>query len=94
MRIFLGLLLFTCSVLVCQPAEAQYLHPKIKAKTVTVRSAVILPPKVELMKESAKGSEMMIAESEEASIKVLDAVGQALQAKKITLVPSPFGPKI
>ena len=78
----IALLLLFCGVLGCQQAEAQYLHPKIKEKKVTVRSAVILPAKVELTKESAKGSEMMVAESEEASVKVVDAVAQALQEKK------------
>lgn len=93
MRVFIGFLLVFCSVLICQPAEAQYLHPKIKEKQVTVRSAVILPAKVELTKESAKGMEMMVAESEDASVKVLDAVRQALEEKKISLVPSPFDQK-
>ena len=93
MRVFIGFLLVFCSVLICQPAEAQYLHPKIKEKQVTVRSAVILPAKVELTKESAKGREMMVAESEDASVKVLDAVRQALEEKKISLVPSPFDQK-
>jgi hypothetical protein len=93
MRVFIGFLLVFCGVLICQPAEAQYLHPKIKEKQVTVRSAVILPAKVELTKESAKGREMMVAESEDASVKVLDAVRQALEEKKISLVPSPFDQK-
>ena len=89
----IALLLLFCGVLGCQQAEAQYLHPKIKEKKVTVRSAVILPAKVELTKESAKGSEMMVAESEEASVKVVDAVAQALQEKKISLMQSPFDNK-
>ena len=93
MRNFLALLVFVCLALTCGQAEAQYLHPKIKEKTVTVRSAVILPAKVELTKESAKGTEMMVAESEDASVKVLDAVTGALQDKKISLVPSPYDKK-
>ncbi len=47
-------LLFFSSVLGCQQIQSQYLHPKIANKTVTVRSAVILPAKVELTKVSAK----------------------------------------
>jgi len=93
MRICLAFLLFFSTVLTCQPAEAQYLHPKIKEKKVTVHSAVILPPKVELTKASAKGSEMMVAESADASTRVLDAVGQVLQEKKISLVSSPYDQK-
>ena len=93
MRIFVACQLFLCSLLLCQPADAQYLHPKIKEKQVTVRSAVILPAKVELTKESAKGTEMMVAESADASTRILDAVGLALQEKKISLVQSPFDQK-
>src|SRR4051794_11997212 len=47
--------------------EAQYLHPKLVEKKVTIRSAVILPAKVEIVKESAKGQEMMVAESADIS---------------------------
>ena len=70
--------------------EAQYLHPKIVEKKVTIHSAVILPAKVEIVKESAKGSEMMVAESADISSSVMEAVGQSLQKKKITVAPNPF----
>src|SRR6476661_416189 len=72
--------------------EAQYLHPKVVEKKVTIRSAVILPAKVEITKESAKGAEMMVAESADISSKVTEAVGQTLKQKKITVAPSPFEP--
>jgi hypothetical protein len=85
----LVLLLLACTI-VCQQAKGQYLHPKISQKTVTVHSAVILPAKVEITKESAKGSEMMVAESEQASNTVFNAVGQVLQEKKINVIKSPF----
>ena len=76
--------LFTANV------EAQYLHPKVVEKKVTIHSAVILPAKVEITKESAKGSEMMVAESADISNSVMEAVGQSLQKKKITVAPNPF----
>jgi hypothetical protein len=72
--------------------EAQYLNPKIAEKKVTIRSAVILPAKLEITKESAKGSEMMVAESAEVSGSVVEAVGQALQQKKINVVANSFEP--
>ena len=72
--------------------EAQYLHPSVKEKKVTIRSAVILPAKVEIVKESAKGSEMMVAESANISGSVMEAVDQTLQKKKITVAPNPFEP--
>ncbi len=72
--------------------EAQYLHPKVVEKKVTIHSAVILPAKVEIVKESAKGQEMMVAESADISSSVMEAVRQAFEKKKITVAPSPFEP--
>ncbi len=51
-------------------AKAQYVNTRIIEKKVTIRSAVILPAKVEITKESAKGAEMMVAESADISAKV------------------------
>ena len=89
------LFLIVCCVLVHSYAadvNAQYLHPKVSEKKVTIRTAVILPAKVEIVKESAKGSEMMVAESADISDKTEAAVGQALQEKKISVVPDWFAP--
>ncbi len=89
------LLLILCCVLAHSYAakvKAQYLHPSITGKKVTIRTAVILPAKVEIVKESAKGQEMMVAESADISGKTAEAVGQALQAKKITVVTNSFEP--
>lgn len=74
--------------------NAQYLNPKVVEKKVTIRSAVILPAKVEITKESAKGAEMMVAESADISRSVTEAVGQALQEKKITLAANSFEPTV
>ena len=84
-----------CTVFVSYDAanvSAQYLNPKVVEKKVTIRSATILPAKVEITKESAKGAEMMVAESAEISGKVTEAVGQALQEKKINVVTNSFDP--
>jgi hypothetical protein len=70
--------------------QAQYINTKLVEKKVTIRSAIILPAKVEITKESAKGSEMMVAESADISSKVMDAVGQVLQKKKISVAPNLF----
>jgi hypothetical protein len=77
-------------VAVCQNAGAQYLNSKIADKKVTIRSAVVLPAKVEITKESAKGSQMMVAESAQISNTIFDVVGQTLQQKKISVLKSPF----
>ena len=89
------LLLMLCCVVAHSYAasvKAQYLNPKISEKKVTIRTAVILPAKVEIVKESAKGSEMMVAESADISGRTADAVGQALQEKKISVVTNTFAP--
>ena len=83
-------LLFFCCLLAYGRTEAQYLHPRIIDKKLKVHNAVVLPAKVEIRKESAKGSEMMVAESEQTSKTVSDSVGQTLQEKKITVLKSPF----
>ena len=94
LRVRFVLLVLCCMFAHLQAAEAnaQYLNPKIKEKKVTIRSAVILPAKVEIVKESAKGSEMMVAESADISNKTVEAVGQALQKKKISVVTNTFDP--
>lgn len=73
-------------------AQAQYVNSKVVAKKVTIHSAVILPAKVEITKESAKGSEMMVAESADISAKVVEAVGVALQKKKMSVATNSFDP--
>jgi hypothetical protein len=72
--------------------KAQYVNTKLVQKQVTIRSATILPAKVEITKESAKGSEMMVAESAEISASVMEAVGLALQKKQFTVVSNSFEP--
>ena len=90
MKIRFVLMILCC--LFAANVEAQYLHPKVVEKKVTIHSAVILPAKVEITKESAKGSEMMVAESAQVSGSVTEAVGQALQQKKINVAANPFEP--
>ena len=83
--------IFLCCVYAAD-AQAQYLNTKVTEKKVTIRSAVILPAKVEITKESAKGSEMMVAESADISVKVMEAVDQALTEKKISIAKNTFEP--
>ena len=88
------LLALCCALLHVQAADvnAQYVNIKLVEKKVTIRSATILPAKVEVTKESAKGSEMMVAESAEISASVVEAVGMALQKKQFTVVSNSFEP--
>jgi Zn-dependent protease with chaperone function len=71
-------------------AYAQYLNPKLKSKQVVVRNVVILPPKIDIIRESTKGAEGMVEESAALSLKVADLVAQALQQKKINVLATPF----
>lgn len=82
-------LIFVCCMFAAN-AQAQYVNTKLAEKKITIRSAVILPAKVEITKESAKGSEMMVAESADISGKVMVAVDQALTEKKITVAKNTF----
>lgn len=88
------LLALCCALLHLQAADvnAQYVNVKLVEKKITIRSAAILPAKVEITKESAKGSEMMVAESAEISASVVEAVGEALQKKQFTVTSNSFEP--
>src|SRR5258708_40326987 len=63
-------------------ARAQFLHPKISKKETTVRNVVIMPAKVEVMRDSMKGPEGMAAESEELSTRVEKMVGEVMSKQK------------
>ncbi len=70
-------------------AFAQYLHPKITSKQTTVRNIVVLPAKVEIVRDSMKGPEGMGAESEQLSARVTGLITDALAAKHITALTTP-----
>jgi len=61
--------------------RAQFLHPKI-SKVSTIRKVVILPAKVSIVRDSMKGPEGMVAESEDLSARVEKAVAEVLADKK------------
>jgi hypothetical protein len=62
-------------------ARAQYLHPKITKKETVVRNVVILPAKIDVVRNSMKGPEGLGAESEQLSTRVEDAVAAVLADK-------------
>ncbi|HEY0726681.1 MAG TPA: hypothetical protein VGD38_01345, partial [Pyrinomonadaceae bacterium] len=63
-------------------AEAQFIHPKIKSKEVTIRRVVVLPAKVNVVRDSMKGPEGMAAESEQLSGRVEAMIAEVLAKKK------------
>ena len=96
-KLRIGILVWSAlllAVITPHAARAQYLHPKITKKEVTVRKVVILPAKVDVVRDSMKGPEGMAAESEELSGRVEKAVADVLANSKhiATLsAPAPSG---
>lgn len=73
--------------------SAQDLHPKLKSGEKTVRTVLVLPPKVEIVRQGVKGVEGMIKESEEVEEVILKMVSKVLNEKNINLAASPFTPQ-
>jgi len=72
-----------------QQVHAQFIHPKIKSKETTIRTIVVLPAKVNVVRDSMKGPEGMVAESDELSMRVEKMVAEVLsQQKHVTTVPT------
>ena len=64
--------------------RAQYLHPKVSGKATTIRKVVLMPAKVEIVKQSMRGPEGMAAESDLLSTRVTQLITEALAAKHIS----------
>ena len=70
-------------------ARAQFLHPKVVKKETTIRNVVVLPAKVEIVRDSMKGPEGMAAESEMVSDRVAKLVSDALSKKQVGTLGGP-----
>jgi hypothetical protein len=82
------LLLFVALV-AAQTARAQFLHPRITTKETTVRKVVIMPAKVQVVRQSMKGPEGMAQESELLSERVQKLLSEALATKNVTTMAGP-----
>jgi hypothetical protein len=72
-----------------QEVNAQFLHPKIQSKQTTIRRVVVLPAKVNVVRDSMKGPEGMAAESDELSARVAAMVAEVLSKQKnVATVPT------
>src|SRR5258705_12894909 len=69
--------------------HAQFLHPKIKSKETTIRTVVVLPAKVNVVRDSMKGPEGMAAESDELSARVEKIIAEVLSKQKNVTTLSP-----
>src|SRR6185295_7900362 len=71
-------------------AHAQFIHPKIKSKETTIRTVVVMPAKINVVRDSMKGPEGMAAESDELSVRVEKMVAEVLSKRKnVTTLPIP-----
>ena len=90
LRLLATLLLIGFIGFTSHSVHAQFLHPKIKSKETTIRTVVVLPAKVNVVRDSMKGPEGMAAESDELSVRVEKMIAEVLSKKKnvTTLSPS------
>ena len=73
-----------------QSIQAQFLHPKLQSKEINIRNVVVLPAKVNVVRDSMKGPEGMAAESEELSARVEKVISEVLlKQKQVTTLPAP-----
>jgi len=63
---------------------AQYVHPKITSKQTTIRNIIIMPAKVNVVRDSMKGPEGMAAESEQLSGRIAVILGEVMAKKNVT----------
>lgn len=85
-----------CLVFICgapAPVAAQTLHPKLASGKTKIRRVVILPPKVEFVRQSVKGSESMMKESEEISTALVATLTGIFKEKRIAVVDSAMTPQ-
>src|SRR5262245_54438720 len=71
-----------CMGFAAQSASAQFLHPKITSKETTIRNLVVLPARVNVVRDSMKGPEGMAAESADLSARVEKIVAEVLLKEK------------
>lgn len=70
-------------------ARAQFLHPKLTSKQTTIRRVIILPAKVNVVRDGMKGPEGMAVESEQLSARVEQMIGEVLTQKQVATLSRP-----
>lgn len=83
-KLILFALFSICAALTPGALNAQYLHPKVTGKEVNIRNVVVLPARVEIVKQGMKGPEGMAAESDLLSTRVTELVVESLAAKRMS----------
>ena len=83
-RLFYLALFLACAAGTPATLRAQYLHPKVISKETIIRKVVLMPAKVDIVKQSMRGPEGMAAESDLLSARVSQLIAEALAAKHIS----------
>src|SRR5262245_34397076 len=65
--------------------RAQFEHPDLKGGKIVVKKAVILPPKVEIVKSSVKSNEPLEEESHQLEIALPNIVASVLEQRQCTV---------
>jgi hypothetical protein len=89
-QLFLALFV-VLAALTPRTLQAQYLHPKVSGKEICIRSVVVLPARVEIVKQGMRGPEGMAAESDLLSTQVTQLIIEALTAKHIIALTNMTG---
>ena len=85
MRIKLLLTLFAVfAALTPGSLHGQYLHPKVSAKEIKIQNVVVLPARVEIVKQGMRGPEGMAAEADLLSTWVTELIVESLAAKRMS----------
>src|SRR5215510_16225713 len=88
-RSFVFALVLLLTVSGSHSVQAQFLHPKITKKETKIRHVVILPAKVNVVRDSMKGPEGMAAESDDLSARVAAMVTEVLlKQKQVKTLPA------
>ena len=91
-RTFMFALVVLLTVSGSHSVRAQFLHPKIKSKETTIRRVVVLPAKVNVVRDSMKGPEGMAAESDDLSARVETMIAEVLlKQKQVATLPATTG---
>jgi hypothetical protein len=86
---FAGILLAGI-IVAAVPAPAQFEHPELKSRKRVVKGAIILPPKVAVMKAGMKSNEPMIEEGRQVELALPGMIARVLEEFGCKVQESPF----
>jgi len=65
----------------CTAAWAQFEHPDLKSRKIVVKTAVILPPDVKILKSGVKGSEELVEEERKIEGTLPPIIGSVMEER-------------